>query len=178
MPFWRGEAAPRSPELGEAVGALCREIAGRLDDPGLPDWLERRMPARARAPRGSRSATSPASSGSPASVPDDRTVLVETFRDPAGELGLAVLSPFGGKLHQALKLALLGRIRERLGDRRPSCLHGDDGLLIRLPQIDEPPLDLLDGLTADRGRALIRDGAGRDAPCSACGSARTPAGPC
>ena len=48
-------------------------------------------------------------------VPDDRTVLVETFRDPAGELGLAVLTPFGGKLHQALKLALLGRLRERLG---------------------------------------------------------------
>ena len=66
-------------------------------------------------------------------VPDDRTILVETFRDPAGELGLAVLSPFGGKLHQGLKLALLGRIRQRLGIQA-SCLHGDDGLLIRLPR--------------------------------------------
>ena len=41
MPFWRGEAASCSPELGEAVGALCREIAGRLDDPELLPWLER-----------------------------------------------------------------------------------------------------------------------------------------
>ena len=71
-------------------------------------------------------------------MPDDRTILVETFRDPAGELGLAVLSPFGGRIHQALKLALLGRIRRRLGIQA-SCLHGDEGLLIRLPQIEEPP---------------------------------------
>ena len=32
-------------------------------------------------------------------MPDDRTILVETFRDQAGELGLAVLTPFGGKMH-------------------------------------------------------------------------------
>ena len=66
-------------------------------------------------------------------VPDDRTILIETFRDPAGELGLAVLTPFGGKLHLGLKLALLGRIRERFG-LPASCLHGDDGLLFRLPE--------------------------------------------
>ena len=88
-------------------------------------------------------------------MPDDRTILVETFRDPAGELGLAVLSPFGGRIHQALKLALLGRIRRRLGIQA-SCLHGDEGLLIRLPQIEEPPLTLLDGLTADEAEELIR----------------------
>ena len=33
MPFWRGENSPRTAELGEAVGALCREVADRLDDP-------------------------------------------------------------------------------------------------------------------------------------------------
>ena len=88
-------------------------------------------------------------------VPDDQTILVETFRDPAGELGLAVLSPFGGKIHQGLKLALLGRIRDRLGIQA-SCLHGDDGLLIRLPGMDDPPLDLLEGLTADEAERLIR----------------------
>ena len=60
-------------------------------------------------------------------VPDDRTILVETFVDPAGELGLAVLTPFGGRLHHALKLALSGRIRQRFG-LTPACLHADDGL--------------------------------------------------
>ncbi len=154
MPFWRGESSPRSAELGDAVGTLCREIAGRLDDPELPRWLEEtcRLEARATQPliryvvRQARVA---------GVVPDDRTILVETFRDPAGELGLAVLSPFGGKLHQGLKLALLGRIRERFGIQA-SCLHGDDGLLIRLPGMDNPPLDLLHGLTADEAERLIR----------------------
>ena len=33
MPFWRGESTSRSRELGEAVGALTRELAERIDDP-------------------------------------------------------------------------------------------------------------------------------------------------
>ena len=41
-------------------------------------------------------------------IPDDRTILIEAFHDQAGELGLAVLTPFGGKLHLGLKIALLG----------------------------------------------------------------------
>ena len=82
--------------------------------------------------------------------------MIETFVDPAGELGLAVLTPFGGRLHHALKLALLGRIRQRFG-LTPACLHGDDGLLFRLPAMDEPPLDLLDGLTGDLAERLIRE---------------------
>ncbi len=154
MPFWRGESSPRSTELGAAVGALCREIAGRLDDPELPRWLETecRLEARATRPLIGYIARQLRVAGV---VPDDRTVLIESFRDPAGELGLAVLSPFGGRLHQGLKLALQGRIRERFGIQA-SCLHGDDGLLFRLPQMDDPPLDLLDGLTADEAERLIR----------------------
>ena len=50
MPFWRGENSPRSPELGMAVGELCREIAGRLGDPSLASLAARALSAR--APRG------------------------------------------------------------------------------------------------------------------------------
>jgi ATP-dependent Lhr-like helicase len=154
MPFWRGEATPRSPELGEAVGELCREVSSRLGDPNLPGWLERECRLEPRAARQliRYVARQERVAGV---VPDDRTVLVETFRDPAGELGLAILSPFGGRIHQGLKIALLGRIRQRFGVQA-SCLHGDDGLLIRLPGMDEPALDLLDGLTADEAERLIR----------------------
>ena len=117
MPFWRGEDAPRTAELGEAVGALCREVAERLDDPALLDWLgaECRLDADAArvAPR-PRRPPGPGRRGRPRR-PDGP---VETFRDPAGEIGLAVLTPFGGKLHQALKLALQGRLRAAAGDHR------------------------------------------------------------
>ena len=88
-------------------------------------------------------------------VPDDRTILVESFLDPTGEQSLAVLTPLGGRLHHALKLALSGVIRERLGVS-PACLHSNDGLIFRLPLLDEPPLDLFDGLSAERAERLIR----------------------
>ena len=154
MPFWRGESMPRTAELGEKVGALCREVAGRLADPTLLDWLrsECRLEPGAAASLRDHVARQIRVAGA---IPDDRTVLIETFRDPAGEVGLAVLSPFGGRLHMALKLALQGRLRQRLGIS-VTCLHGDDGLLTRLPRTEQPPLDLFDGLTASLAEELIR----------------------
>jgi ATP-dependent Lhr-like helicase len=157
MPFWRGEDAPRTAELGEKVGKLCRELAAstdadalaaecRLDPPAaraLSDYIARQVRLAGVAP-------------------DDRTVLMETFRDPAGEVGLAILTPFGGKLHQGLKLALQGRLRDRFGVS-VSCLHADDGLLIRLPKTDDLPLDLLDNLTPATAEALIRSELGESA---------------
>lgn len=154
MPFWRGEDASRTSELGEAVGTLSRELSQRLHDPDLDTWLGthcRLDPTAAQTLRDHMGRQIRLAGA----APDDRTVLVEAFRDPAGEMGLAVLTPFGGKLHQALKLALQGRLRERLGIT-VACLHSDDGILIRLPQTDEPPFHLFEGLTADRAEVLIR----------------------
>ena len=161
MPFWRGEDAPRTAELGEAVGALCREVTERLNSPGLLDWLQAECRLDLDAAKSLRDHVARQIRVAGA-APDDRTVLIETFRDPAGEIGLAVLTPFGGKLHQAVKLALQARLRQRLGIA-VACLHGDDGILIRLPQVDEPPLDLFQGLTAERAEALIRDELGESA---------------
>ncbi len=155
MPFWHGEAASCSPELGEAIGVLSREIAGRLDDPEVLPWLERECRLEPPAARMlARFLARQQRSGG--AIPDDRTILIESFKDQAGELGLAVLTPFGGKLHLGLKLALLGRIRRRLG-LTPACLHVDAGLLFRLPDQDEPPLDLFDGLTGELAEQLIRE---------------------
>jgi ATP-dependent Lhr-like helicase len=161
VPFWRGEGAGRTAELGAAVGTLCREIATRLGTPGLPAWLgdECRLGPTAARILSDHVARQLRVAGV---VPDDRTILIETFRDPAGELGLAVLTPFGARLHQTLKLALQGRLRERLGIA-VSCLHADDGILIRLPQTDDPPLDLFRGLTAARAESLVREELGDSA---------------
>jgi ATP-dependent Lhr-like helicase len=155
MPFWRGESAHRTAELGEAVGALCRALAERRDDPDVLEWLQADFDLEAAAAQSLRDyiARQVRHAGA---APDDRTVLVETFRDPAGELGLAVLTPFGGKLHHALKIALQSRLRERLGIS-VACLHGDEGVLIRLPRPDEPPRDLFAGLSAEVAERLIRD---------------------
>ena len=54
-----------------------------------------------------------------------------------------------------------GVIRQRLGVT-PACLHSNDGLLFRLPKMDEPPLDLLRGADTRDGRAVDPRGASRD----------------
>jgi ATP-dependent Lhr-like helicase len=154
MPFWRGEGTARSRELGAAMGALLRELTERDGDPELVPWLARecRLTRAAAAHLLGYIARQRRVAGA---VPDDRTVLVESFLDPTGELGVAILTPFGGRLHQALKLAVCGRIRDRFG-LSPACLHGDLGLLVRLPNMEEPPLDLLEGLTGEAAECLIR----------------------
>ena len=55
----------------------------------------------------------------------------------------------------ALKLAFQGRLRQRLGIS-VACLHADDGILIRLPRIEQPPLDLFDGLTPSLAESLVK----------------------
>ncbi len=155
MPFWRGESASRSSGLGEAIGVLSRQLAERLDDPSTLSWLQsecRLTPEAARSLRDYLTRQSRLAG----TIPDDRTILVETFIDQTGEQSLAVLSPFGGKLHHALKLALSGVIRRRLGIS-PACLHSNHGLLFRLPMMDEPPLDLFEGLTPEHAERLIRE---------------------
>ncbi len=152
-PFWRGEVGARTAELGAAVGRLTREIAEHLDDPGLPGRLRDECRLDAGAARRLRDYVSRQIRVAGA-APDDRTVVVEAFRDPAGELGLAILTPFGGKLNHALKLIAQGLLRDRYGIDS-ACMHTNDGVLIRLPQVDEPPLDLLDGLTFDRSREIL-----------------------
>ncbi|HEY2155537.1 MAG TPA: DEAD/DEAH box helicase, partial [Isosphaeraceae bacterium] len=161
MPFWRGERAPRTPELGEKVGVLCREIAGRRDDDSIEPWLAEECRLDANAAKALRDYVARQYRTADA-APDDRTVVVETFRDPTGEVGLAILTPLGGKVHQGLKLAIQGRLRERLGVS-VACMHGDDGLLIRVPRTEELPLDIFEDLTPEHAESLIRAELGESA---------------
>ena len=66
-----------------------------------------------------------------------------------------MLTPFGHRLHHALKLVLSARLRERLGIE-VAAMHGDDGILFRLPGTDSPPMDLFAGLTASAAFDIIR----------------------
>ncbi|MDB5349731.1 MAG: Lhr-like helicase [Planctomycetota bacterium] len=154
MPFWRGEGAGRTAELGAAVGVMCRQIAERREDPDVLPWLIDHYHLDDEAARSLLGVISRQIRQAGA-VPDDRTVLVETFTDPSGETGLAVLTPFGHKLHHALKLVLGATLRARLGIE-VAALHADDGVLFRLPGMDDPPLDVFRGVTSDAAFDLIR----------------------
>jgi ATP-dependent Lhr-like helicase len=146
-PFWRGEGSGRSRELGLAVGRFLRELLQRLPQDDLPRWLERECfvtPSAARCLLDYiRRQVEEAGC-----VPCDRTIVVEAFRDPLGDWYVAVLSPFGSRFHLTLRLAVEARLRQRLG-YPPQCLHHDDGLLLRVADMEEPPLDLLEDLSPE-----------------------------
>ena len=71
-------------------------------------------------------------------VPSDRTLVAERFRDEIGDWRLCVLSPYGGRVHAAWALALSARIRDAFG-LESDAIWSDDGIIIHLPDADEPP---------------------------------------
>ena len=113
MPFWKGDSPGRPVELGRALGAFLREVGGapsrRRPRPALgpPGWTSGAPPTC--------SPTSPSSARPPAMLPDDRTVLVERFRDELGDWRLVVHSPFGAPVNAPWALAIGARLRERYG---------------------------------------------------------------
>ena len=71
-------------------------------------------------------------------MPSDRTIVVERFRDEIGDWRLCVLSPYGGRVHAAWGLALSARIRDEFG-LESDAIWSDDGIIVHLPDADEPP---------------------------------------
>jgi ATP-dependent helicase Lhr and Lhr-like helicase len=96
LPFWHGDAPGRPVELGRALGAFTRELQRRtpddartmLTDIGLDGWAADNTLAYLAE---QREATG--------HVPDDRTIVVERFRDELGDWRVAVHSPFGAQVH-------------------------------------------------------------------------------
>jgi ATP-dependent Lhr-like helicase len=154
-PFWKGEGGGRSYDLGRAVGGFLREFKDRIDAPDRLEWLQRECHLDANAARNlcwhvSRQLVATGT------LPTDRTVFVEASRDQLGDWQAVVLSPFGVRLHLTLRLALEARLKQRLG-YRPQSMHHSDGVLVRFTDIDEPLLDLFEGLTPENVEGLILD---------------------
>ena len=72
-------------------------------------------------------------------LPDDRTLVLERFRDELGDWRLVLHSPYGSQLHAPWALAIAARLRERYGGMDVQAQHTDDGIVIRVPDADDPP---------------------------------------
>src|SRR5262249_40397826 len=105
VPFWRGENTGRSHDLGLAVGGFLRELAERIHQPDCLAWLDHNYFLDRRAAHDLRHHVLRQLDGSGA-LPTDRTVVVEASRDQLGDWQVILLSPFGSRLHLALRLAL------------------------------------------------------------------------
>ncbi|MFE7779118.1 ATP-dependent helicase [Streptomyces sp. NPDC057445] len=140
LPFWKGDQLGRPLELGRAVGAFVREIGSLSDEDarlrlltaGLDAWAADNVLAYLDEQRRACG-----------HVPDDRTILVERFRDELGDWRVVVHSPFGAQVHAPWALALGARLAERYG-MDAQVMHADDGIVLRLPDADLMGLDLLD----------------------------------
>lgn len=153
IPFWRGESTGRSHDLGQAIGAFLRELTERLQEEGCLAWLMSEFGLDRNAARSLHHHVSRQVIAT-GCVPTDRTLLLEASRDQLGDWQVLLLSPFGQRLHLALRFALEACLRQRLG-YQPQCLHHDDGILVRLTDMDEPIVDLFADLTAENVEDLI-----------------------
>jgi ATP-dependent Lhr-like helicase len=139
VPFWKGEGVGRPYELGEAIGAASRELVALSDDKaaqrlGANFTLDERAASNLVAFLREQE-------GATGTVPSDKTIVVERFRDEIGDWRLCVLTPFGGRVHAPWALALGARLRESLG-LETQAIWSDDGIAIHLPDADAtPPVD-------------------------------------
>jgi ATP-dependent Lhr-like helicase len=150
LPFWRGDGPGRPLELGRALGAFVRELWEQCSDsatsgpgPGVADpgraeaWLVAHWDLDGYAARNlldyvieQREATG--------SLPTDRAITVERFRDELGDWRVCILTPLGARVHGPWALA----IQARLAAEKATEVHAlwnDDGIALRFPDAEEPP---------------------------------------
>ncbi len=132
VPFWKGDGIGRPAELGRAIGAFAREAVSREPAELAAECdLDRRAAENLVAYLREQQAATRV-------VPSDQTIVVERFRDEIGDWRLCVLSPYGGRVHAAWGLALAAKIRAER-DLEVDAIWSDDGIVIHLPDADQPP---------------------------------------
>jgi ATP-dependent Lhr-like helicase len=160
MPFWKGDQLGRPVELGRAIGARVRALLRQDDETavaalragGLDDWAAGNLMAYLRE---QRAATR--------SLPDDRTVVVERFRDELGDWRLAVHCVLGARVNGPWALAIGRRLAERYGVDA-QLMPSDDGIVIRLPDTaEEPPGADLVAFEPDEIAQLVEESVGTSA---------------
>jgi len=136
MPFWKGDRTGRPLEFGLAIGRLTRDLL-RLPPAAAIDRLTRDHDLDALAAENLLQYLRDQAAATKV-VPDATSILVERVRDELGDWRVCVLSPRGGRIHAPWAMAVAARIREERGID-VETLWGDDGFVVRFPDVDEPP---------------------------------------
>jgi ATP-dependent Lhr-like helicase len=136
LPFWHGDAPGRPAELGAAIGAFTRELTAAGDETATARLRANGLDELAAANLISYLSSQREATGY---LPDDRTLVVERFRDELGDWRLVLHSPYGGQVHAPWALAIAARLRERYGGMDVQAVSTDDGIVIRVPDADDPP---------------------------------------
>jgi ATP-dependent Lhr-like helicase len=139
VPFWKGDTAGRPVELGRAIGAFTRDFGEAARG------TTRQRAAAVTRLRADHDLDERAADNvlgylaeeqeATGTLPTDRTLVLERFRDELGDWRICLLTPFGARVHAPWALAIEARLREQLGlEVQP--MWSDDGIVIRLPATD------------------------------------------
>jgi ATP-dependent Lhr-like helicase len=151
IPFWRGEAPARTPELSAAVAEI-RETVSRLAPDARPDdaanrkatakaavdWL---MDQCALDSGGAEQLVDYVVSGRAVlgAVPTRQRVIAERFFDEGGGMQLVIHAPFGGRINRAWGLALRKRFCRSFNFELQASAT-EDGINIALAEQHSFPL--------------------------------------
>ena len=163
LPFWRGEAPGRTPELSDEVSRLrerVAEMAAGAPETGNPNgdsngdcnadgdglsgavtWLTE---ACGLDRSGAEQAAAYVQAGAAAlgAVPAGRTVVAERFFDEGGGMQLVVHAPFGARINRAWGLALRKRFCRSFNFELQAAAT-DNGILISLAEQHSFPLEVI-----------------------------------
>ena len=113
-------------------------------------------------------------------MPDDKTIVVEHFRDETGAVRIVIHAAFGGRVNAPWGMALAQRAREALNETDVQVQTTDDGIMLRLPDLGTiTPVSALLGMSAAEASAARYGGSWLDVPlwraipneCSSCAPA-------
>lgn len=138
LPFWHGDRMGRPYALGVQTGAFTRALSSldatdsaaarqQLKQLGLDTWAVDNLLAYLREQHESTGA-----------VPSDTRMIVERHRDELGDWRVVLHSPLGYGVHAPWALAVRARVEERYGVDA-SVMASDDGLILRLPAMEDVP---------------------------------------
>jgi ATP-dependent Lhr-like helicase len=141
MPFWHGDRPGRPLELGRALGAFQREVRGMTTEVAVTTLMDDYSLDALAATNVIMYLEEQAQATGV--VPDDRTVVIERFRDEIGDWRVCILTPFGTPVHAPWAMAIQRRLNERT-DIPVEVMWTDDGIVLRLPETSSDELPVAD----------------------------------
>lgn len=134
LPFWHGDLIGRPYELGREIGAFVRTVGGAahpsesLAPAPMTAWAKDNLIAYLKQQRDATGV-----------LPDDRTIVVERFRDEVGDWRVIWHSPFGARVHTPWALAIAATLRDQHGIDA-QVMATDDGIIAHLPDTGDEDL--------------------------------------
>ena len=136
LPFWRGDGPGRPIELGREVGAFVRRL-GRMGRDKAVQWLQQEAHLDQYAAENLADYVHDQKTHT-GTLPTDRAITVEHFRDELGDWRICILSPFGARVHAPWAMALQQQLAVASGFEI-QVMYTDDGIVLRFADTDELP---------------------------------------